>query len=222
MIRNGNEGTITHPTSKSRHVVHLTTCQSCGIQYVGQTKQPLHCRLNRHRQSVKKNHLNTYLSNHFKGANHSWDDVSIQIIDYVDTSNKSDAEIVRELNYKKDFHIRTLNTLHPLGLNDRVLGGGCASQDTATTFAFFSSPIQRRKRNHGIRKSGGKKCPPYSDSEMILRKLQDLLNNNKIYEFYRCLKSISFNVLKILYAKLIDETTKLSCISTSYVSKKLF
>lgn len=125
---------------KSRHVVYLITCQSCGIQFVGQTKQPSHSRLNGHRQSVKKNHLNTYLSNHFKGTNYSWDDVSIQIIDHVDTSNKSDAELARELNYKEEFHIRILNTLHPLGLNDRVLGGGCASQDTATTFAFFQFP----------------------------------------------------------------------------------
>lgn len=209
-------------TCKSRHVIYLITCKSCGVQYVGQTRQPLHCRLNGHRQSVKKNHLNTYLSNHFKGHNHSWDDVSIQIIDYVDVENKSDSEIALELNKKEDFHIRTLNTLHPLGLNDRVMGGGCASQDTATSFAFFSSPINRRKRCRGVRRSGRKRCCPPNDCEDILKKLEELMSSNNLREFYRCLKSINNNTLKALYNKLLDKSNDLSFVFTTYVNRKLF
>ena len=221
----GRRFILNHPctfTCKSRHVIYLITCQSCGVQYVGQTKQPLHCRLNGHRQSVKKNHLNTYISNHFKNDTHSWDDVSIQIIDFVDVHNKSDSEIALELNNKEDFHIRTLNTLHPLGLNDRVLGGGCASQDSATSFAFFSSPINRRKRCRGVRKSGRKKCSPSNDCEDILKKLQALMSNNNIRDFYRCLKSINDSTLKVLYNKLLDESNNLSFVFTTYVNRKLF
>jgi len=221
----GRRFVLNYPSSfscKSRHVIYLITCQSCGVQYVGQTKQPLHCRLNGHRQSVQKNHLNTYLSNHFNSSNHSWDDVSIQIIDFVDVRNKSDTEIAFELNSKEDFHIRTLNTLHPLGLNDRVLGGGCASQNTANSFSFFSSPISRRKRSHGLRKSGRKKYPPSNSCEDILKELQELMKSNKIRHFYNCLKSISDSMLKIMYSRLLDQSNDLSFVLTTYVHSKLY
>ena len=207
---------------KSRNVIYLITCRSCGVQYVGQTKQPLHCRLNGHRQSIKKNKLNTFLSNHFNSLNHSWEDVNIQIIDRVDTQSKTDLEITRELNSKEDFHIKTLNTLHPLGLNDRVLGGGCASQDTADSFAFFSSSITRRKRSHGIRKSGRRKYFSSEDIVITLAKLHMLINESKICDFYRFLKSISDSMLRALYTRLIDQSGILSVVLTTYVHKKLY
>ena len=208
---------------KSRNVIYLITCRSCGVQYVGQTKQELHCRLNGHRQSIKKNKLNTFLSNHFNSHNHSWEDVSIQLIDCVDTdNNKTDLEITRELNSKEDFYIKTLNTLHPLGLNDRVLCGGCASQNTANSFAFFSSSINRRKRSHGIRKSGRRKCFSTKDFVITLAKLQKLIGEGKICDFYRFLKSISVNMLKAIHTRLIDQSCILSLVLTAYLHNRLY
>ena len=147
---------------------------------------------------MRNNNLNTYLSNHFKSSNHSWEDVSIQIIDYVDFHNKSDKEIVSELNTKEDFYIRTLNTLHPLGLNDRVLGGGCVSQHTVSNYRFFDSPIPRRKRSHGVRKSGRRKALDGSMRDATLSDLQMCFSSNKISCFYRLLKSLSNSTLKYL------------------------
>ena len=207
---------------KSKCVIYLITCRSCGVQYVGQTKQSLHCRLNGHRQSVKNNKLNTYLSNHFKSMGHSWDDVSIQIIDRVDIQNKSDLDISRELNMKEDFYIKTLNTLHPLGLNDRILGGGCASQSTVDGFAFFSSTINRRKRSHGKRKSSRKKTIlRVNECEEILRKLQNHLSENEICKFYQYLKSLSNGTLKNIYSKLLDQANDLSFVLTTYMHNRL-
>ena len=36
---------------KSTNLVYLLTCESCGIQYVGETSQPLHKRMNHHRSN---------------------------------------------------------------------------------------------------------------------------------------------------------------------------
>ena len=36
---------------KSQNVVYLLTCTTCNLQYVGETAQPLHKRINLHRKS---------------------------------------------------------------------------------------------------------------------------------------------------------------------------
>ena len=37
---------------KSSNLIYLISCKKCGLQYVGQTRQALHCRLNGHRHSM--------------------------------------------------------------------------------------------------------------------------------------------------------------------------
>lgn len=44
---------------KSGFVIYLISCKKCGKQYVGQTRQPLHKRLNGHRSSIVNNKLST-------------------------------------------------------------------------------------------------------------------------------------------------------------------
>lgn len=70
--------------------------------------------------------MNTFVSNHFSDSEHNINDMKIQIVDVV--SNYADKEdLTNKLNKSEDFFIKTLNTLHPLGLNDKVLGGNCVS-----------------------------------------------------------------------------------------------
>ena len=112
---------------KTKFVIYLITCMKCGVQYVGQTRQELHSRLNGHRHSICKDKLSTFLCKHFNSNGHSFSDVSVQIIDCVDSSQMSFEEAKRELDVKEDFYIKTLNTVYPLGLNDRLLGQGRVS-----------------------------------------------------------------------------------------------
>ena len=37
----------------STNIIYLITCTRCGIQYVGETANALHFRMNAHRQSIK-------------------------------------------------------------------------------------------------------------------------------------------------------------------------
>ena len=87
---------------KSKNVIYLITCKKCGIQYVGQTTQALHCRLNGHRSAILGNKKNTYLSNHFRSEGHCIGDLSIQIIDFIDVSKcKDKGELVKDSTKRK-------------------------------------------------------------------------------------------------------------------------
>ena len=109
---------------KSNFVIYLVSCSRCGRQYVGQTRQALHKRLNGHRSSIVNDKLSTYLCQHFNSSGHSFSDFSIQIVDCVDASSITFDEAVSELNIKEDYYMKVLNTFFPIGLNDRVQGGG--------------------------------------------------------------------------------------------------
>lgn len=90
---------------KTPNLVYLISCKRCGIQYVGQSKQTLHCRLNGHRSSIMNNKVNTFMSNHFRNNGHNREDLKAQIIDVInDYSSKED--LTEKLNRSEDFFIR--------------------------------------------------------------------------------------------------------------------
>ena len=53
----------------------------------------------------------------------------------------------RELDVKKDFYIKTLNTVYPLGLNDRLLGQGRVSNDSIDNalFLYIANSTKEKK-----------------------------------------------------------------------------
>ena len=207
---------------KSNFVVYLISCVKCGRQYVGQTRQALHKRLNSHRASIVNFKLSTYLCQHFNNNGHSFEDVSIQIVDWVDTSSMTHEEAVSELNFKEDFYMKVLNTFYPMGLNDRIQGGGCISMNSQQDCLFFSSPIPRRKRGHGIRRykrnrnnNSGNDLKNEDAKEMFSR-LSVLFEESKFADFYRTLRSVKSDILKILYRSLLDVNSDFACVFTSF------
>ena len=207
---------------KSKNVIYLITCKKCGIQYVGQTTQALHCRLNGHRSSILGNQKNTYLSNHFRSEGHCIGDLSIQIIDFIDESKcKDKGELVKELNKKEDFYIKTLNTMYPLGLNDKILGGGCVSRGTVNSDSYFSSPIPRCRRSHGKRKRKPKASYP-PDSKTVLENLRNLFNSNQLRLFYQTLKSLSIRTLKQLSRMTVAESNNFTYVFTAFAQTTCF
>ena len=48
----------------TRYVIYLITCRKCGVQYVGETSQKLHERVNGHRVAIRAK-ANTLLSTAF-------------------------------------------------------------------------------------------------------------------------------------------------------------
>ena len=119
---------------------------------------------------------------------------------------------------KKTFIMRVLNTFYPLGLNDRQLGGGCVSNNHTSTadHLYFSTPIPRRKRSHGVRRSGRKKADSNNEHLHKLESLRELFEDCKTVEFYKLLKSIKDNVLRFMYNTLKTCNNLFACIFTSY------
>ena len=211
----------TNLNCKSSFVIYLISCTRCSRQYVGQTRQSLHKRLNGHRSSIVNNKLSTYLCQHFNSDGHSFDNVRIQIVDCVNTSSLSLEEAVAELNAKEDFYMKVLNTFFPIGLNDRIQGGGCVSRDTQQPALFYSSPIPRRKRGHGARypRTNRKYKDKHNrDSEILdlLTLLTKLFEKERFSDFYKTLRTINKDYLKGVYRLLSSHSDNLACVFTSF------
>ena len=50
----------------SKNIIYLVTCNRCKIQYVGETKNMLKTRMNKHRSDIKCKTSNLHISKHFK------------------------------------------------------------------------------------------------------------------------------------------------------------
>ena len=141
-------------TCKSSNVIYLITCKKCGFQYVGETKCTLQNRFNGHRGSIlgkKKKH--TYLAEHFRQRGHAYNDLSVQIIEKLDTTGNDKEDKALRLQREK-FWMTELCTIFPFGLNDKVHGIGNVSQTTNDIHAsMLFNKHKRKPRSHGHRKN---------------------------------------------------------------------
>ena len=120
--------------------------------------------------------------------------MSIQIIDVIDCSGdvKADTE---ELNKLEDYYMRMLNTIHPLGLNDKVASVGCVSKSHDSPNVFYNTPIKRRKRSHGVRhRSNFERQNPISVDD-IRSQLRELYDSHKFADFYKLLRTLYHRTL---------------------------
>ena len=211
-------------TCKTKYVVYLISCVKCGLQYVGQTRQPLHLRINGHRHSIVKDKLNTFLCKHFNNDGHSFDDFRVKIIDCVDHFGLSEEEARRTLDEKEDFYIRTLNTVYPLGLNDRLMGKGRVSNGSAGESVYYGHPVRRRKRGHGIRRSGRKRKADNKDDDQlcdsVIDQLHTFFNDFNFKDCYCTLMTLSNSLRRSVYRKLLNTKSDLLSVFSSFLLKK--
>ena len=100
----------------SQNVIYLIECKRCKMQYVGQTNQQVSKRMNSHRFDINNYDSQGYASNaasHFNLDSHSITDFSFLPIDVV--SNKMTRLC------KETYWIHKLDTLHPKGMNSKLL-----------------------------------------------------------------------------------------------------
>ena len=103
-----------HATCKTNNIVYLIECRRCGLQYVGESGQPLHKRMNGHRFDVTHGRVEeSPVAAHFRSAGHSEADLSVCVIDRLWTD-----DVIRRKNRESRW-IRTLGTLWPRGMNLR-------------------------------------------------------------------------------------------------------
>ena len=89
----------------------LSECKCCRLQYVGETKNPLHIRLNGHRNDIKHHNIEKPVAAHFCSPNHTLSDLTIMVLEQM----RSQDDLLRKR--RESFWIHLLGSLHPTGLN---------------------------------------------------------------------------------------------------------
>ena len=88
--------------------IDLISCKKCSIQYVGETENPLHIRMNGHRSDIRTGKTEKPVAAHFTLPDHSVDDLEVMGIEKI---RESDTTQWRKLREK--YWIFTLKTLTP-------------------------------------------------------------------------------------------------------------
>jgi hypothetical protein len=95
------------------NIIYIIECSVCGLQYVRESKQPFHKRLNGHRSDFTKKPFLS-VSQHFGLSDHSLDDFNRMKIIVIE-QNCLWSDFQRE--NRERFWIKELRVLHPDGIN---------------------------------------------------------------------------------------------------------
>ena len=97
-------------SSKSSNIVYLITCSRCDLQYVGETGQPFHARVNGHRSDILQRRTDVSpVAEHYNSEAHSTLDMTVMGIEL---STSRDSCLQKE---KEGRWISTLETPFPSG-----------------------------------------------------------------------------------------------------------
>ena len=101
-------------TCKSSDLVYVIACKRCGKQYVGETEQALHERMNSHRSDIRKKTKEKPVAAHFCSDGHTLSDFSVVVVDQL---HQGDPVLRKN---RESRWIRLLQTEAPKGINLRV------------------------------------------------------------------------------------------------------
>ena len=90
----------------------MISCDRCNMQYVEETENALHIRMNDHQSDITTKKLNKPEAAHFNQPNHSYEDLRVMGIEKIDRNNSRKWRKLRER-----YWIFELRTLTPEGLN---------------------------------------------------------------------------------------------------------
>ena len=96
---------------KTRNVVYLIECRICNKQYVGETENALHLRMNGHRSDYNRKLSDKPVARHFNSVGHTFDDLSVMVIEQLWKDDASRRKL------RESYWIHTLGSLTPQGLN---------------------------------------------------------------------------------------------------------
>ncbi len=98
-------------TCKTNNIVYLIQCKKCEMQYVGETENALHIRLNGHRSDVKTKKLDKPVAAHFNLPDHTIDDLEVMGIEKIHSNDPGRRRL------RESYWIFELETMAPRGLN---------------------------------------------------------------------------------------------------------
>lgn len=183
----------------SADVIYLTTCTKCGKQYVGQTTTLL-----RDRETVKRNQgqmlqkgcaspLNASgLIQHFytKNGHCNKSHIRTQPIEKIIALTKEARG--KLLNEREDYHILTLRTLEPYGLNRILNKDSERTKHSTTDAAFYSLP--RRTGQHGD--PGGSRYKDAQDTDFHPKEFFDFHYKYTAKPLWRHMFRVAINGLR--------------------------
>ena len=155
---------------KLQNYVYLLTCLSCGVQYVGESIVPVNLRMNVHRRGKTGCEiLIDHFSNVCPGA-----EFSIHILEKLPGDGYKDGTIDDKMRTyrleREDYWIKTLRTVYPYGLNDRV-----KSINSEIPVGKLFPPLPR----HGNKfvdqrlRTPRNSTPSHSDLDLLLEQIND-------------------------------------------------
>ena len=101
-----------HAWCKINNIIYLIESRRCGLQFVGESGEPVHKTINGHRFDITNGRTEELpVTAHFRSASHSKVDLLVCVIDRLWTE-----DINRRKNQESRW-IRTLGTLWPRGMN---------------------------------------------------------------------------------------------------------
>ena len=101
----------TTATCKTKNLVYLIECRKCNKQYVGETENALHIRLNGHRSDVKTKKMEKPVAAHFNLPGHSMEDLTIMVFEKI---WREDVQLRRR---RESYWIHHLRSVVPEGMN---------------------------------------------------------------------------------------------------------
>ena len=98
---------------KTTNVIYLIQlCKRCGQQYIGETGQALHCKMNNHQTDIiQKETENKHIAVYFNTPGHSMDELSVVVIEKLWKNDPVYCKI------RKNTWIGILDTFYPRGMN---------------------------------------------------------------------------------------------------------
>ena len=96
---------------KTSNIVYLIECRKCKKQYVGETENPLHLRINGHRSDYYCQLSDKPVAEHFNITGHSFDDMTVMVIEQIHVADST------RRRQRESYWIYTLWTMTLDGLN---------------------------------------------------------------------------------------------------------
>ena len=184
----------------STNVIYLLTCNTCKIQYIGETMQPhLSYRISSHRRSTLSESDTgcRYVRSHFYDGPCKDSLFSVNIIEKLNgTGRNSDgSENIEATAYRRErerWWIRELRTIYPYGLNIKV-DSHLYNSSNLHSSRFSSYNTFNKYINHTTKRKRGKRNPKCSNSKSV----NDLnVMGLKLFSFSSCCLPVAFKMCR--------------------------
>ena len=197
----------------SANIIYLITCRICKLQYVGETSRAANVRWSEHLYKIRKEETNQLIYKHFNCDDQHkvvplHERLQFQIIEKIRTDNipSQNATLVRKRRIERELYwISQLQTIHPLGLNDKVSGFGIHGNATDKLFSEFNmfkivnmctNQKTKHRRGRHLRKRRGRVTD--EQIETFRDDLLDLWHESQLEEIEARVNSSSRKLLERL------------------------